>query len=796
MEWFARHTGWLYRETKRLSDNSIYKERYQFIGETLISSGNIMVHKDKTEYFPILIVYPNATPYIPPAIYILKNIISEETAKEYSGLSPEEIEIRVRNNIKFVNRRHQNANGSVCFVEMGDLHGEKAELYPIEDIIKRLRIWLSGKIPQDSMEVELFHHFTNRTNEIQYLLPDLFFDKEIVNGKFYAGLSSLIHANLITDGIVKKTYMGVMICGKNPKGVMLPPKTYVNEQLILFTHMPNVKRLVLDNESQEKTKEIEDGELIEGYWWEINEEPQPFQDVATLARLIGGGNEVKGYEEMIGALEQPLKQIDERIDVGIRFPGRLRESDWQMFRLNKGSRPPILLPSNDELKERLLDYSLQAVYQEYLTDDYFHMRNAGRAERSILIDKVVSIIGCGALGSETADAICKAGVGRILLVDKEEMRAHNAIRHCLGITKTSMPKALGMAKHLFLHNPFLDITCVSIENRLPNILFHKLEDYLPEGAIGISTVADDNVEAYLNEQAVEQGKTIFYCRALRGGKTARIFRVIPQKDACKTCLGLYLEDKDSNFLNIPEDENLPAITNECNNPVRPASAADLKIITGVFSRIIIDFLQGRNTESNHWIWSSESLDGLHLGNSTYGLIRESRILPNPKCFVCQKLEDKKIHILNEVLDFMKHESVESLEIETGGVLIGYRCAGNEYVILKASKPGPNAIRTKTRFEKDEEYCQKVLRDSFEELGEKGLYLGEWHFHPSGGNEPSGLDIKSLTEIAAQDNYRIDKPIMIILSPKLEYAITIHDKNGKCVRIPLNIVNDASRLHVS
>ncbi len=784
MEWFARHTSWLYRETKELSNNSIYREQYQAIGKTLISSGNIIVHKAKTEYFPILIVYPEATPYIPPTIYILKNEINEETAKRYSRLSPEEIRKGVRNNIRFLNRRHQNEDGSVCFVEMGDLHGENPEIYPIEDIIKRLRIWLSGKILKDSMEVELFHHFPNRTYEIQYLLPDLFFDEEIVKGRFYAGLSSLIPANFLPDKIGKKTYMGVMIYGETQAGVTLPPKTYVNEQLTLFTPIPDVKHLVLDKNSQEKAKKIGNGSLIEGYWWEIHEEPQPFQDLGTLAILIGEGAEVKGFEELISALEQPLSRLAETIHIGIRFPGRWRESDWQMFRLKKGSRPPLFKRSKEELKEMLLDYSLEAVYQEYLTDEYFHMRNKGRAERSVLKDVSISIIGCGALGSETADALCKAGVGRILLVDKEEMRAHNAVRHSLGINRVSMPKALGMAEHLVLHNPF-----VNVEWKPANILLAKLDDYLPESAIGISTIADDNVEAHLNEQAIERGRTVFYCRALRGGKAARIFRVVPQRDACKACLGLYLKDKNPIFLNIPEDESLPAITNECNNPVRPASAADMKIIAGIFSRAIIDFLQGRDTDNNHWIWSAEPLKGLQLESSTYGLIRAGRIPPHPKCFVCQRLEEKKVYILKEVLDFMRQESAESGDLETGGILIGFRNGGGEYVILRASKAGPNAIRSKTRFEKDEEYCQEKLLDAYEELGEKGLYLGEWHFHPSGGNEPSGLDIKSLTEISAQDDYRIDRPIMIILSSDLEYAITIHDRNGKCVQIPLNIVED-------
>jgi len=677
--------------------------------------------------------------------------------------------------------RHQNEDGSVCFVEMGDLHGENPEIYPIEDIIKRLRIWLSGKIPKDSMEVELFHHFPNRTYEIQYLLPDLFFDEEIIKGKFYAGLCSLIQANLLPDRIAKKTYMGVTIFGETKANVSLLPKEYVNDRVILFAKIPNIRRLVLDENKEDRIREIRDGNLIEGYWWEIHEEPQPFQDLGTLARLIGEGDEGKGFEELISALEQPLRQIEETIHIGIRFPGRWRKSDWQMFRLKKGNRSPIVISSKEELKERLLDYSLQAVYQEYLTDEYFHMRNKGRAERSVLKDASISIIGCGALGSETADALCKAGVGRILLVDKEEMRAHNAVRHSLGINRVSMPKTLGMAEHLVLHNPF-----VNVEWKPANILLAKLVDYLPEGAIGVSTIADDNVEAYLNEQAIDRRRTVFYCRALRGGKAARIFRVVPQRDACKACLGLYLKDKNPIFLNIPEDESLPAITNECNNPVRPASAADMKIVAGIFSRVIIDFLQGRDTDNNHWIWSSEPLEGLQLESSTCGLIRADRIPPHPKCFVCQRLEAKKVYIFQEVLDFMRQESAESGDVETGGVLIGFRKGGDEYVIVRASKAGPNATRTKTRFEKDEEYCQKELLDAFDELGEKGLYLGEWHFHPSGGNEPSGLDIKSLTEIAAQDNYRIDKPIMIILSPELEYAITIHDRNGRCVRLPLEI----------
>jgi len=774
----------LYRETKELSNNSIYRESHQFIGKTLVSAGNILVHKSKTQYFPVLIVYPQATPYIPPTIYLLNHEINEGTARDYSELSPEEIGKRVRGNIRFFNRRHQNEDGSVCFVEMGNLHNEDAEVYPIEGIIKRLRIWLSGKIPKDSREVELFYHFPNRAHEVQFLLPDLFFDRVIVKGKFYAGLSSIIAANLHPNNLIKKTYMGVMIYGKNQAGVSLPPKIYLNQQLILFTHIPDVKQLILDENSKQKAEKLKNGELIEGYWWEISKEPQPFSSVSELATYIGNGYEEKGIDELANNLESELSQLHESIYVGLRFPGRWRETDWQMFRLNKGNRMPIVGSGKEELKQRLLDYSVQAVYQEYFTDECFHMRNIGRAERVVLKDRVISIIGCGALGSETADALCKAGVGNILLVDREEMRAHNAVRHNLGINEVGIPKVFGMLKQLVLHNPF-----VNAGYKISDILLDNINDFFPENTIGVSTIADDNIEAYLNELAINNDRIVFYCRALRGGKAARIFRVIPHTDACKACLALYKRENNPLFLDIKEDETLPVLTNECNNPVRPASAADLKLIASIFARVIIDYMEGKNTDKNHWIWCSESLDEFKLENSCYGSVRAYTLPRYSNCPVCQKLEDKKIHISRHIYNLIRQESVESKEVETGGVLIGYRTDEGIYVISKASKPGPKAIRTKTIFEKDEEYCQMVLDDAYRELGEKGLYLGEWHYHPTGSNEPSGLDVKSLTEIAAQDNYRIDKPIMIILSPTLEFGITIHDEISRCVKLALNILEE-------
>jgi integrative and conjugative element protein (TIGR02256 family) len=160
--------------------------------------------------------------------------------------------------------------------------------------------------------------------------------------------------------------------------------------------------------------------------------------------------------------------------------------------------------------------------------------------------------------------------------------------------------------------------------------------------------------------------------------------------------------------------------------------------------------------------------------------------PHPDCQVCQSLEEKEIFVRKDAYAFMKRESANAKGIETGGILIGYQTPRGRFVVRKATGPGPKAVRTRARFQRDVEFCQIEIDRAAAEYGPQGQYLGEWHYHAVDDNSPSGVDIKSLTEIAEQDNYLIEHHVMVIFSASLECAITIHDKTGRCVRLPLNI----------
>src|SRR3989338_8613831 len=223
MCWYKNHIQWLYAESIALSKSLHYDEKYQEIGRTFVSHGEVLVLKEKAYRHPVLVVFPDATPFVPPIVFLLKELLPYEDVVRLSTLAPAEIAKVLLEKIAFHSKRHQNLDGSVCFVEMGDLHDEHAESYPIKDILKRLRAWLAGETPLDSPEAELFHHFNSRATDKKLLLPNDFYSREdITKGDFaFIKFPSIFNAS-------GHIWLGAAIIGESPAGITLAPKAAKN----------------------------------------------------------------------------------------------------------------------------------------------------------------------------------------------------------------------------------------------------------------------------------------------------------------------------------------------------------------------------------------------------------------------------------------------------------------------------------------------------------------------------------------------------------------------------------------
>ncbi len=77
---------------------------------------------------------------------------------------------------------------------------------------------------------------------------------------------------------------------------------------------------------------------------------------------------------------------------------------------------------------------------------------AGRQKKHVLV------LGAGALGSSVIDHLAKAGVGKITIVDPDDLEPANVGRHLLGAEDINVPKASAVASRVGRAHPSCDIT--------------------------------------------------------------------------------------------------------------------------------------------------------------------------------------------------------------------------------------------------------------------------------------------------------------------------------------------------
>jgi len=142
------------------------------------------------------------------------------------------------------------------------------------------------------------------------------------------------------------------------------------------------------------------------------------------------------------------------------------------------------------------------------------------------------IIGCGALGTVTASALVRAGVGRVRIIDRDYLEYHNLQRQILfdeDDIRNNLPKAIAAERHLKKVN-----SEVLVEGIVADVNYQTVEK-LVEGA---DVILDglDNYETRLliNDVALKHNTPWIYGGAI--GASGMTMTFIPQRTACFRCI--------------------------------------------------------------------------------------------------------------------------------------------------------------------------------------------------------------------------------------------------------------------
>ncbi len=142
----------------------------------------------------------------------------------------------------------------------------------------------------------------------------------------------------------------------------------------------------------------------------------------------------------------------------------------------------------------------------------------------------VLIAGCGALGSNSAEALVRAGVGKLTIVDSDKLELGNLQRQgLLSEDDVGKSKAMAMAQALARVDSRTDI-----QYQVARISAENVERLLT----GVHLVLDgfDNLPAryLMNDACVKQG--IPWVFAAVAGTFGMAMPIIPGKTACLRCL--------------------------------------------------------------------------------------------------------------------------------------------------------------------------------------------------------------------------------------------------------------------
>lgn len=137
-------------------------------------------------------------------------------------------------------------------------------------------------------------------------------------------------------------------------------------------------------------------------------------------------------------------------------------------------------------------------------------------------------------------------------------------------------------------------------------------------------------------------------------------------------------------------------------------------------------------------------------------------------------------VLNEIHRFCK----SSYPNETGGILVGFYTEQYNSAIISKLIPAPQDSKSgPTWFERGIKGVKRKLDQLWYKKNE--YYIGEWHYHPDSSSNLSNQDVKQMSDISSNDNYKCPEPILLIVGGRQkswEYSTYVFPKNKKFIQL--------------
>jgi molybdopterin-synthase adenylyltransferase len=156
----------------------------------------------------------------------------------------------------------------------------------------------------------------------------------------------------------------------------------------------------------------------------------------------------------------------------------------------------------------------------------------GKEGQKRLQDASVAIIGCGALGTGLASNLCRAGIGRILIADRDYIELNNLQRQILfdeDDVAHHVPKAIAAVEKLQIVN-----SDISIEALVEDVNVDSIEEIVRSHNLILDATDNFETRYLINDACVKQQRPWIYSGVISAYGTT--MNIIPGDTACLRCV--------------------------------------------------------------------------------------------------------------------------------------------------------------------------------------------------------------------------------------------------------------------
>jgi sulfur-carrier protein adenylyltransferase/sulfurtransferase len=210
----------------------------------------------------------------------------------------------------------------------------------------------------------------------------------------------------------------------------------------------------------------------------------------------------------------------------------------------------------------------------------------------------VAVLGCGSVGAPVAMALARAGVGKLILVDKESLKGANVGRHPLGVSSIGASKAMALARMIRSSLPYVDVTCHV--SAVQDVLL-RADDPISKADLVVSALGDWPAESLLDEWQAAQEKRvpIVYGWTEPYAAAGHTIVVSAAGDQLRSGLDAYGSPR---LVAVRWKQETRRYEPACGAAFDPYGPIELGFVTSMVAQTALDALLGQVSSGTHRIW--------------------------------------------------------------------------------------------------------------------------------------------------------------------------------------------------